>query len=187
MQGRWQEAITESQSTTPPRQSTCLYFPSPLTALTLQNTQFLLCDKHAVSFFFFFLSLAEWLRGDWVLSVQKPTCSLNITGQVSDSLRPSLTALLGLNYPQIHHVLNAVPRSALLVWRKAISHQEIINQRAFWPTSYKWRCLSPPAASCLCVCTVQVSDGFIAVRLYFHLACTPEARRVCVCVCYVRW
>lgn len=60
---------------------------------------------------------------------------LKITGQVSKSLRPTLTASLGVNYPQIHHVFSAVPRSTLLGWRKPISHQEIINQQYFWAAS----------------------------------------------------
>lgn len=78
--------------------------------------------------------MAEGLFSSFYPSVQE---LLQITGQVPESLRPSLTALLGVNYPQIHHVLNAVPRSALLGWRKAISHEEIINQQQFdlLPTS----------------------------------------------------
>lgn len=77
-----------------------------------------------------------------------------ISGQVSDSLRPSLTALLDVNYPQIHPVLKAAPCSALLGWIKAINHQEIINQQHFDLLSTIDTAFFQPGASCARVHTV---------------------------------
>lgn len=99
--------------------SNCVFF-NLFFLSQVYKTQLLKCDKHTVIFSVFFRVLCP-----------KPTSSLKSLARYLESLRPSLTALLGVNYLQIHHVLNAVPRSALLGWRKAISHQEIINQEHF--------------------------------------------------------
>lgn len=128
-----------------------------------------------LSFSFFFFG---WGKIQFFLSKAKEL--LQITGQVSESLRPSLTALLGVNYPQIHHVLNAVPRSALLGWRKAISHLEIINQQQFdlLPTSDAAFFFFLTAASCL-----RMWITYKQVILCLLLFCPFISKCVCVWDC----
>lgn len=82
-------------------------------------------------------------------------------------------------------MLNAVPRSALLGWRKAISHMEIINQQHFdlLPTSD-----AAFSISCvLSVCVYSISKR-LRVRclfLFSYRECVCLRVFVCahVCVC----
>lgn len=128
----------------------------------------------------FFCSLAS--EGRFSLSVQHQWAPSNHWSGIR-VIKTHINSFV--NYPQIHHVLTAVPCSALLGRRKTINHQEIINQQLFdlLPVS-DW--FFPPAATCLSVYKVWATDFLLlslGVCVCIFLACVyAQVEYVSLCV-----